>query len=296
MTLHDPARSQVDVGVLDFAKAFDKVPHRRLMNKLRLYGLHGDISRWIYSFLSHRTQQVIVDGSKSGASDVQSGVPQGTVMGPLLFLLFINDMPAVVDPGTRVRLYADDCLVYRCIKSIQDQLQFQRDLDALTKWGQLWGMKFNATKCHIMTVTNLEAPLSKYYQLDGSVLSYVDVATYLGIMLQSTLSFKEHIQNTANKCNSRLGFLRRNLRGCPQALKQTAYFSLVRSSAEYASTIWDPHHRTDKETLQKVQNRAIRWVCGKSPREEVSVSQLARELKWPPLEQRRKAQRLALMY
>ena len=151
-------------------------------------------------------------------------------------------------------------------------------------------------RSHIMTLTKRASPLIKFYQLDGTELSYVDSATYLGILIQNTLSFKDHIRNTANKCNSRLGFLRRNLRRCPQALKQTAYFSLVRSGAEYACIVWDPHYRTDKETLQKVQNRAIRWVCGKRPREEVSVSKLARDLKWAPLEQRRKIQRLTLMY
>ena len=107
----DKPRSQIDVGVLDFAKAFDKMLHGRLMSKLRLYGINGDTASWIYSFLNQRSQQVVVDGSKSESADVLSGVPQGTVMGPLLFLLFINDLPQVVDPDTQVRLFADDCLI-----------------------------------------------------------------------------------------------------------------------------------------------------------------------------------------
>ena len=128
----DKPRTQIDVGVLDFSKAFDKVPHKRLMNKLRLYGIDGNIARWIQAFLSNRTQRVVVDGCKSESAEVKSGVPQGTVMGPLLFLLFINDLPSVVDPATTVRLFADDCLIYRTIKNVQDQLQFQADQDALT--------------------------------------------------------------------------------------------------------------------------------------------------------------------
>ena len=139
----DKARTQIDVGVLDFAKPFDKVPHIRLMSKLRLYGIHGEVAAWMSSFLSQRSQQVVVDGSTSDSADVKSGVPQGTVMGPLLFLLFINDLPQVVDPGTQVRLFADDCLIYRIIKSIHDQVQMQKDLDALQLWGELWGMQFN---------------------------------------------------------------------------------------------------------------------------------------------------------
>ena len=158
----DKARTQIDVGVLDFAKAFDKVPHIRLMSKLRLYGIHGEVAAWISSFLSQRSQQVVVDGSTSDSADVKSGVPQGTVMGPLLFLLFINDLPQVVDPGTQVRLFADDCLIYRTTKSIHDQVQMQKDLDALQLWGELWGMKFNASKCNILTVSYMENSITKF--------------------------------------------------------------------------------------------------------------------------------------
>ena len=189
LTIHDllirkdTVKLQTDVGILDFAKAFDKVPHGRLLNKLGIFGIDGEIAQWISGFLRYRTQAVVVDGSMSSQASVLSGVPQGTVMGPLLFLLFINDLPSVVDPHTQVRLFADDCLVYRNIKSIQDQIQFQRDLDALNDWGTSWGMKFNAKKCNIMTISSKETPLTKFYQLEDTVLQQVDSATYLGILI-----------------------------------------------------------------------------------------------------------------
>ena len=132
----DPPRSRIDVAVLDFAKAFDKVPHRRLMKKLRTYGIGGDVENWIQAFLNERTQQVVVHGCKLDSTAVMSGVPQGAVMGPLLFLLYINDLPSVVDPGTNACLSADDCLIYRQIRSIKDHIQLQKDLDALSKWGE----------------------------------------------------------------------------------------------------------------------------------------------------------------
>ena len=128
----DPVNSQIDVTVLDFSKAFNKVPHVRLMSKLRLMGIDGKVAGWIAAFLTDRTQKVCVDGYSSGSSKVLSGVPQGTVLGPLLFLCFINDLPSVVDPNTQIRLFADDCLAYRVITNIKDQHIFQKDLKNLT--------------------------------------------------------------------------------------------------------------------------------------------------------------------
>ena len=192
------------------------------MNKQRLFGLNGNITQWIHAFLIQWQQQVIVDGAKSDASDVRSWVPQDTVMGPLLFLLFVHKWPALcrpswnVHPGTSIHLFVDDCLVYHPIKTLEDQLQFHRDLDAMSRRGQLWGMKFDAKKCHIMIITNMSSPSSKFYQLEDIILSHVDSATYIGVLLHKSLSFSGNIQDTTNKCNQWLGFLRRNLRRCPK--------------------------------------------------------------------------------
>ena len=109
-SLHDN-NLQVDIGILDFSKAFDVVPHQRLLNKLSYYGISGKTHQWIKNFLIGRTQNVLVDGHLSDPADVGSGVPQGTVLGPLLFLLYINDLPLILSPGTRIRLFADDCLI-----------------------------------------------------------------------------------------------------------------------------------------------------------------------------------------
>ena len=150
LTKCDPTRSQTDVAVLDFSKAFDKVPHGKLMSKLRLLGIDGHLARWIKAFLNGRTQRVCVYGERSTSADVLSGVPQGTILGLLLFLCFINDLPSVVSQGSQIRLFADYyCLVYRAIRSIDDQLQLQEDLKNLSNWGQQWGMRFNTSKCSL---------------------------------------------------------------------------------------------------------------------------------------------------
>ena len=132
----------LDVIILDYSKAFDTVPHRRLLCKLHHYGIKGHLLRWIEEFLVGRTQSVLVDGTKSPEEAVLSGVPQGTVLGPLMFLLYINDMPSQVQRYTRCRLFADDSLLYRVMDSTLDQVQLQQDLKNLEKWAVDWSMVF----------------------------------------------------------------------------------------------------------------------------------------------------------
>ena len=138
------SHKQTDIIVMDFAKAFDKVPHRRLLYKLDYYGIRGSTHKWIASWLSGRTQQVVLDGQASDPIPVLSGVPQGSVLGPVLFLVFINDLPDNI--RSSVRLFADDCVLYRNIRSFSDCLILQDDLDQLARWEAEWQMKFNVAK------------------------------------------------------------------------------------------------------------------------------------------------------
>ena len=134
--MHNKKGSQINIAVLDFSKAFDTVPHDGLLSKLKHYGIDEKIWLWIYNFLKNRKQSIVVDGKQSSLIDVVSGVPQGTVLGPLLFLLHINDLPSVV--SSKVRLFADDCLIYRNIKNKEDQIALQKDLNLLENWGNTW--------------------------------------------------------------------------------------------------------------------------------------------------------------
>ena len=154
-TIHDlmlryDQKKQIDIAILDFSKAFDTVPHKRLLKKLVHYGIDGQTWSWIAAFLRKRTQCVVVDGEMSSSTRVESGVLQGTVLGPLLFLLYINDLPNNVT--FQVRLFADDCLLYRSIKSVLDQLDLQRDLSYLHEWSLKWCMNFNPSKFVIMSM------------------------------------------------------------------------------------------------------------------------------------------------
>ena len=176
--MHNKKGSQIDIAVLDFSKAFDTVPHDGLLSKLKHNEIDVKIGLWIYNFLKNRKQSVVVDGKQSSLIDVVSGLPQGTVLGPLLFLLHINDLASVV--YSKVRLFADDCLIYRNIKNKEDQIALQKDLNLLENWGNTWGMRFNAAKCNIMRVSRTRDPNFFNYSLTGQVLEKVMDAKYLG--------------------------------------------------------------------------------------------------------------------
>lgn len=286
-------RRQIDVAVLDFSKAFDMVPHRRLLGKLRHYGINGPTHQWISEFLTGRTQCVVADGAYSDWSAVDSGVPQGTVLGPLLFLLYINDLPNCVQ--SQVRLFADDCLLYRTIDSQHDQVALQNDLLELEKWALRWGMKFNPSKCTILTISRSTTPLQRFYSLCGVILSQLDEAKYLGVTISSDLHWSKHIQELSSKCNSTLGLLRRNLSQCPQKLREQSYLALIRSRLEYCSAVWDPPLKKDITSLEAIQRRAARFTLG-DHRRTSSVTSMLKELNWLPLQDRRRDARLALMF
>ena len=141
-----------------------------------------------------------------------AGVPQGTVLGPLLFSLHINDLPSVV--SSKVRLFADDCFIYRNIKN-KDQIALQKDLNLLENWGNTWSMRFNAANCNIMRVSRTRDPKLFNYSLTGQVLEEVMYAKYLGVTLSNDLEWSKHIGTMTNKANSKLSFMHCNLKGCP---------------------------------------------------------------------------------
>ena len=184
---------QFDLAVLDFSKAFDKVPHSRLLSKLDHYGIRGNTLTWIKAFLSDRTQRVIVDGATSEPAPVTSGVPQGSVLGPTLFLAFINDLPLHVQ--SRSRLFADDCVVYREINNISDSLLLQQDLHNLAKWEQKWGMAFHPEKCTVLRVHRKRSPYIYDYTLKGHTLDPEECTKYLGVHISQNLSWNTQVSS-----------------------------------------------------------------------------------------------------
>ena len=298
LTINDLAKildrqGQADVVITDFSKAFDTVPHKRLLLKLHRSGITGALHSWFKNFLTTRSQSVVLDSVSSSSVWVQSGVPQGTVLGPLLFILYISDLPQGIK--SQVRLFADDCILYREIKTEDDKAVLQNDIDTLCSWESKWQMKFNIDKCHVMHITHKRKPLHTYYTMNGDRLNSVTNHTYLGVELNSKLNWADHVNNTATKANKVLGLLRRNLYSCPQKVKETAYKALVRPKLEYCASVWDPYKQDHKNRLEAVQRRAARFVC-KDSRRTSSVSTMITKLGWKPLENRRAISRLSLLF
>ena len=185
-----------------------------------------------------RLTPLVVEGTKSEEIDVVSGVPQGTVLGPLLFLTYINDLPDNLNSNTHVRLFADDCILYRVIDSAEDSKLLQEDLDRLAAWEKKWGMDFHPQKCNTMTSASKKKKIQLYdYILKKHTLARTSCAKYLGVDISSDLNWKNHIARTTTKANNMLGFIRRNIKTNNRTIKANAYFTLVRPHLEYCRLV-----------------------------------------------------------
>nr|XP_054774593.1 uncharacterized protein LOC129282754 [Lytechinus pictus] len=231
-------RGQVDAVFLDFQKAFDRVPYQRLHSKLLYYGITGDTLNWIMSFLTNRRQAVVVDGTKSQWKSVTSGVPQGSVIGPTLFLLFINDIQDQI--RSSMRLFADDCVIYREISKSTDHHILQQDLQQLSNWSSTWLMNFNVKKCAVLSITRKRVPGFYDYSLCNDLIPRASEYKYLGVTITADLRWNKHCQNIRHKASRTLGLIRRTLSPCTKEVKARAYTALVRPQLEYASEAWNP--------------------------------------------------------
>ena len=233
-------------------------------------------------------------GQISESTAVLSGVSQGTVLGPLLFLCYINDLPRSIK--SKVRMYADDTLVYNVINTIDDCVQLQNDLLLLERWANIWQMQFNPSKCEFLAVTNKTSTPSFTYHIYEIPIKAVQHAKYLRvIIIDSKLTWKEHIKITTHKANTALAFLRRNLKSCSLYIKTKCYLGTVRPIIEYACTVWAPHTAQDINKIEMIQRRAGRFVYNKYYH-STSISNMLKSLGWPALQARRHYLKLLLTY
>ena len=198
--------SDIDIIYTDFAKAFDSVPHKRLILKLTSLGIEGDVLHWIKSFLTGRRHRVTVDGKLSDWVNVISGIPQGSVLGHTLFVIFINDMPDVA--RNCLKLFADDAKLYGTIRFEDDVISLQNDINNLTEWSKMWQLPFNVGKCKCMLIGKGKSHHS--YQLDQNMLENVKEEKDLGVIIDNQLKFHTHTSASVKKANSILGLIKRS--------------------------------------------------------------------------------------
>lgn len=266
-------RGQTDIILLDFSKAFDCVCHRKLLIKLKSAIGEGLLFSWIENFLTNRSQFVQYEGHISNIVPVTSGVPQGSVLGPLLFLIFINDLTSNIN--CNIKLFADDCIIYKEVTSYTDHINLNECLTKLADWCAKWQMSINVKKSAAMTVTRKQNPSQFIYTIHGSPLTNVVQHKYLGITLTSDLRWDTHIANVTAAALRKLFYLKRRLRIAPAPAKLLAYTMFVRPVLEYANVVWFPYTLSGISKLEAVQRKAIRFVHNKFKRTDSPTNLLA---------------------
>lgn len=250
--------NSVDAIYTDFAKAFDKICHKTLLLKLWHIGVHGDLFRWIRSYVERRSQSVVLGGYISQNMYISSGVPQGSHLGPLLFILYINDILKIFT-HSNVLIYADDTKIYRVIREAMDCHLLQEDLKNFELYCKNNKLKLNIDKCYIISFTKKKNPLFYNYTLLGKPLTRVTQVRDLGVILDSKLSFIPHIESVLNKSYKNLGFILRISKPFRQSLTyKILYNSYVRSNLEFACSIWNPHFNNHINRLERVQKKFVK--------------------------------------
>ena len=281
---------QVDIIYTDFEKAFDKVPHKRLLSKLKSYGICKKLINWIEAFLCFRTQCVKINGVFSDIKPVLSGIPQGSVLGPVLFVIFINDMPDVCKYLSEVFLFADDSKLYKHINDNTDYLCLKQSCQNVYDWSNEWCMKLNIDKCKVLTIIknkNKAQNLEYGFRTDlhGFVaLDHVDSIKDLGVIVDCNLNFSDHIYEKIKKAYQMIGIIKRNFKNIDKNTFILLYTSLIRSHLEYANSVWNPYKSGFIADLEKVQKRATKliWSC-----KSMHYSERLRYLGLPTLKYRR---------
>ena len=282
--------SYSDVIYLDFSKAFDTVPHKRLLHKLLSYGVQGSLFMWITSFLSNRFQRVAVNNSYSDWKPVTSGVPQGSVLGPLLFAIYVNDMPSVV--SSKLFKFADDTKLYRTISSPLDIQTLQNDLDLLYNWSIDWLLRFNISKCKAMHIGRFTSDDYTYF-INNQPLPTVELEKDLGVFVDDHLKFHDHTAAVVAKANRILAIISKSFANLDLLMFPILFKVLVRPILEYGNAVWGPFFVTDQIAIEKVQRRATKLVTSIR---ELPYNERLSTLKLPSLYYRRRRGDMILVY
>jgi hypothetical protein len=248
----------VDGLYFDFRKAFDRVPHERLLLKLKAIGVEGRLLGWIKDWLKERRQRVVLGGECSEWTAVTSGVPQGSVLGPVLFIIFINDIDEEIK--SRLWKFADDLKMLGRVSTEADVDQLRGDIDKLVEWSEEWQLSFNLDKCKVMHIGSKNQ--ERGYVIEGKGLKAVSEEKDLGVIVTSDFKVGRQCAEAAKKGNRILGMINRTFSCRSKFIVKKLYKSLVRPHLDSCVQAWRPHLKKDIEVLEKVQRRATRMVDG----------------------------------
>ena len=272
----------MDIIYLDFSKAFDKVPKHRLIQKLKSHSIKGNVLSWINNWLTGRRQRVIINGEQSTWEPVLSGVPQGSVLGPLAFIIYINDIDTLTKFITIMRKFADDTKLAQCILSEEDRDKLQDCLNLLCEWADIWGMSFNVAKCKILHVGH-NNPKYEYF-MNGIKLSEVKIEKDIGVKVSHDLKPSIQCLEAAKTANYMLGTISRAFHFRDRHVFLNLYKQYVRCHLEFSVSAWCPWTAVDKDVLERVQRRAVNMISGLSGR---NYEDKLKELRLESLEKRR---------
>ena len=302
----------VDIIYLDFEKAFDKVPHERLLQQLSRYGISGNLHSWIRDYLHNRTQKVRVNGTCSSTAPVLSGVPQGSVLGPALFLIFIADASEFI--LNFISLYADDAKLFTfileasCAANLHTSESLQLDLNSLAVWCESKQMSYNILKCHSLHLghrnrraTYLLPKMSNMKKTSGGTaydytfhaLEQVHQEKDLGVIIDDKLTFRNHMSAKISKANTMIYLIKHTFKFLNADMFNLIYKALVRPQVEYATPVWCPTLKMDIEAIEGVQHRATKLIPSIA---SLSYEERLQHLKLPTLQYRRLRQDLIFIY
>lgn len=264
--------TQVDSVYFDFSKAFDRVNHQVLIAKLTSYGISGSLLRWFASYLAERYQIVRFNGLLSDTITVTSGVPQGSHLGPILFLIFINDL-SVLFKNARFLFYADDLKIYKEIINDRDCADLQHEINKITDWCTLNNMKINLSKCKVISFTRKKKPILFNYSLSNERIPRVTLINDLGVIFDTELRFREHINNIISKSFRMAGFIMRTCFNFTNInVLMILYYALVRSHLEYCCIAWSPFYKIHSARIERVQSKFVSFLFRKLRIDYTSLS------------------------
>ena len=272
-----------DCIYFDFKKAFDTVPHKRLKVKIDAFSFHNKISNWLKDFVTNRKQFVKIRNSNSTTLEVTSGIPQGSVLGPILFILYINDITEHIN--SKIVLFADDIKLYKTIQNNKnDTKQLQDDINKLYRWSEIWLLKFNTTKCNKITYEK-KASLQQHttYHIAQNQLENISEIKDLGVLFEENLNPSTHIYSKVKKASQILGIVRRNFCNLQADIVVNLYKTLIRSQFDYAHCVWQPYKQKDIQKIENIQMRATKMI---KDLKNLSYTERLKKLKLPTMRYR----------